>query len=396
MKIGIISPYPFPDGLAATNRIKAYSKALLLQGVDVTVIIPEPRENKENLKEYNCPYDSGCYDGINYIYPSGRYKNRYKILRALSIKTKYRSIRGFYKTVKYLLKNKDFDHIIISNDVPSYLWIYSQCAKLIKAKSIFIFDEYPTPIRHKLKSDIPFWKKFAYKKVLKNIDAYISITQNLLEYYKRFVNIPGYVLSIIVDFEKFSLKTSSKFRHIIYMGNMELSKDNVDLIIKAFAEISPDFPDYSLHLYGNPSEATKIILKDLIANLRMDNVVFMDGKISSDEVPYVLNSSSLLVSSQPATLRANGGFPTKLGEYLSTGIPVIMTDVGENSKELVDMHSCIFAKPNDVQDFADKMRWVLANYDKSVEIAERGKCFIRDKYSLEITGTKLKYFLETL
>lgn len=45
MKIGIISQFPFPFGLAATNRIKAYSKALISQGIDVTVIMPEPRDN---------------------------------------------------------------------------------------------------------------------------------------------------------------------------------------------------------------------------------------------------------------------------------------------------------------------------------------------------------------
>lgn len=394
MKIGIISPYPFPFGLAATNRIKAYSKALISQGVDVTVIVPEPRDNYYG-NERALP-NEGVYDGISYIFPSGRYKSKNKILRGVSIKSNFRFLYGVFKTLQYVKKYGNFDFIIISSDTPLYLKLYTQVAKSTGAKVIFIFDEYPVPIRHKLKADIPKWKKHAYKNILKKVDGYISITENLYLYYLQFANKPAFIMSVIVDFNKFSVIAEAKKKHITYMGNMELSKDNVDLIIKAFAKISDSFPEYTLHLYGAPTPSTASLLSDLIKNLELSDRVFVEGRVNSDEVPEILNSSMVLVSSQPNTLRAAGGFPTKLGEYLSTGVPTIVTDVGENSKDLVNMKDCVFTVPGDVEDYADKLGWVLSNYEDALKIAENGRAFIQEKYSAESTGFKMKQFLMKL
>lgn len=394
MNVGIISPYPFPLGLAATNRIKAYSKALISNGVDVTVIIPEPRDSRKGLNELQPSED--VYDGISYVFPSGRYKSRNKIFRGLALKSGFRFFAGVIKTLQYFRRCKNFDYIIISNDVPIYLKLYYEVARSIGAKVIFIFDEYPVPIRHKLKTDIPTWKKNAYKRILRNFDGYISITNNLCDYYRNFADKPAHIMSVVVDYDKFASCEVEKRKHITYMGNMELSKDNVDLIIKAFAKISEKFPDYSLHLYGQPVLETKSFLNELIYKLNLNDKVFLEGKVSSDFVPNILNSSMLLVSSQPKTLRASGGFPTKLGEYLSTGVPTIVTDVGENSATLINMKNCIFARPNDVDDYANKMSWVLSNYDEALKIAQTGKLFIQDKYSNFSIGFGLKQFLKNI
>lgn len=394
MKVGIISPYTFPYGLAATNRIKAYSKALISQGIDVTVIIPEPREDYKET-EKNLP-DIGIYENISYAFTSGRYKHKNRIIRGLSFKSKFRFFYGFIKTFQYLKKNRDYDCIIISNDRPLYLYLYSKIAKIIGSKVIFIYDEYPVPIRHKMKRDIPCWKKYAYKRILNKVDGYISITDNLYNYYKQFADKPVYIMSVIVDFEKFAIYTNVKNKEITYMGNMELSKDNVDLIINAFSKITNLFPDYTLNLYGQPSTETKLFLGNLIKKLNLDEKVFLKGQANSEDVPAILNSSMVLVSSQPNTLRASGGFPTKLGEYLSTGVPTIVTDVGENSKDLRNMEDCIFTIPNDTDDYANKLKWVLSNYEEALKIANNGKIFIKNKYSTISTGLKLKQFLMKL
>lgn len=38
MKVYIVTTEPFPNGLAATGRIKCYAKALISEGVDVEVV----------------------------------------------------------------------------------------------------------------------------------------------------------------------------------------------------------------------------------------------------------------------------------------------------------------------------------------------------------------------
>ena len=44
----------------------------------------------------------------------------------------------------------------------------------------------------------------------------------------------------------------------------------------------------------------------------------------------------MLVLARPDNIQAKGGFPTKLGEYLATGNPVVVTKVGEIPNYLID------------------------------------------------------------
>ena len=45
--IVIIAEYPFPVGIAPTNRILAYSRGLIQSGANVDVVIPIPTDKKK-------------------------------------------------------------------------------------------------------------------------------------------------------------------------------------------------------------------------------------------------------------------------------------------------------------------------------------------------------------
>lgn len=394
MKIAILSKYPFPQGMAATNRIKAYACGFKANDVEVWAIIVEPTDSY-------CHYgdrlqNTGEYKEIKYVYPSGRYKDRRRWVRGVSLKSGYRFFYGVYSTLK-ILKREKFDTIMISNDTPVFLYAYSMLAKFVKAKVLFIFDEYPTPIRHKLKTDIPGYKKILYHIVLKNFDGYVSISQKLADFYKSYVNKPCMLLSIIVNTDVFKeISDVKKKNEITYVGNMELSKDNVDNIIIAFSMIAEKYPDYSLNFYGTPNRETREYLLQLIKKNKLSGRVFLKEKVANEDVPKILGESKILVSSQPKTKRAEGGFPTKLGEYVAMGVPTIICDVGENSKYLEPGKECVYAKPEDPYDFADKIAFVIDNYELALSIAENGQKVIIDKYSHVAAGRRLKEFIESL
>ena len=394
MKVAILSKYPFPQGMAATNRIKAYACGLNANDVEVCTIIVEPTDSYRHYDDRL--QNHGEYKGVKYVYTSGRYKDRRRWARGLSLKSGYRFLYGIYSTWKFIKKEK-FDTIIVSNDTPAFLWAYLKLAKYIRAKSLFIFDEDPIPIRHKLKSDIPGYKKFLYRVVLKNFDGYVSISQKLADFYKGYANKPCMLLSIIVNTDVFKEISDVKKRDAItYVGNMELTKDNVDNIITAFSMVAEKYHDYSLNFYGTPNRETREYLSQLIKNFKLSDRVFLKGKVANEDVPKILGESKILVSSQPKTKRAEGGFPTKLGEYVAMGVPTIICDVGENSKYLEPGKECIYAKPEDPYDFADKIAFVIDNYELALSIAKNGQKVIIDKYSHVAAGRRLKEFIESL
>lgn len=83
MKVYIVTTEPFPNGLAATGRIKCYAKALISEGVDVEVVnfyrtevYGKQPHNQEGLGEN---------EGIPFRYIGGTpLRGKYKIYRYLN------------------------------------------------------------------------------------------------------------------------------------------------------------------------------------------------------------------------------------------------------------------------------------------------------------------------
>ena len=77
--------------------------------------------------------------------------------------------------------------------------------------------------------------------------------------------------------------------------------------------------------------------------------------------------------SRPNNIQAKYGFPTKLGEYLATGRPVIVTAVGDIPFYLDDGVNAFIAEPNNIQSFADKLEECFSNEDKAIKIGQKGQ-----------------------
>jgi glycosyltransferase involved in cell wall biosynthesis len=401
MRIAILSIYPFPTGLAPTNRILAYSKGMIENGANIDIFIPFPTE-RPTIN--SIPLTSGTYQGIRYFYTSGRLRSRFKPLRVLAVMFQIRKLKGYvssYRSIYQMHKLEKYNCLIISTDEILSLKLYSILSKKLKIPSIFIFDEFPIPIRHRLKLKIPAWKEHLYKKVLKSISAYVSISEELKNYFNSFCQKKTYVLNVIVDTSRFSisedsLKDLSSNKYICYMGNMELSKDDVDNIIKAFALIASNYSSIKLRLYGPVDYHTGNILNKLITSLKLQERVLLMGVINSKLVPQILKKAYILVSSQPNTKRASGGFPTKLGEYLAAGVPALLTDVGENSKYVKDEIHIFFSKPQDPEAYAKKLSYIIDNYEDALNVAQNGKRFLFENYSHIKKGKELLEFISAL
>jgi len=88
-------------------------------------------------------------------------------------------------------------------------------------------------------------------------------------------------------------------------------------------------------------------------------------------------------------LQAKHGFPTKLGEYLLTGNPVVVTTVGDIPGFLKDGESAVFAKPDEPESFSSRLNWVLDHKEEGIEIGERGKEVALKEFNYLIESQKL-------
>lgn len=389
MRVSVVCTFSFPEGLAASARIISYMKGLHQHGAKTDVFIYRPTDLYTNPSSYPA---HGTYEGINYKYPNTRVYSKYKICRFIG--------RYYYWGVtcyNIWKENKadKIDFLLISNDFLNVLFLFTLWAKILGIKPVFITDEYPEPIRVHLKKDIPNWKKRFYNFILKYEDSFIFMTEKLNVFFNRKLNKPYHILPTITDTSRFNVDADSNVqkKYMCYMGNMELSKDNVDNIIRAFSVIANKYPDIDFYLYGAPSPKDYNIIVSVIEECNLSDRVFIKGRVSSLEVPVILKSAYLLVSSQPNSKRAEGGFPTKLGEYMATGVPAILTDVGEITKYVQDGVHVYIVEPENHIAYANKLDFILSNYSEALSIASTAKEYLLNNFDYKSVSKNLLDFL---
>ena len=222
------------------------------------------------------------------------------------------------------------------------------------------------------------------------------MTMNLKLFYdSKICPKPTLLLSTIVDTDRFNdvKPFEAKRDYLCYMGNMELTKDNVDNIIYAFNIVKNDYPNIDLHLFGCPNSKDKEYLISIIKKLKLSDRVFIMGRINSEEVPNILVSAKVLVASQPNTKRAEGGFPTKMGEYFMSGVPTILTDVGEISLYVKDGVNAYIVPPSRPDLYAEKLRYIFNEYPKALKVAQNAKSYIMNNFGYEVAGRKIFDFI---
>lgn len=387
-KIGIVCAYGFPEGMAPTVRILAYCKGLQKNGVKTEVFT-----FKETPAESDAP-QKGTVQGVPYQKSYFKHGKG----RLGKVMDKLAMLKRLYKQVKESNEIEPFDYLLLSFDSLDKFYTIVPLLKIQHQRLIFIGDEFPEPIR-RLKSDIPWWHKVAYRFIHRFLDGRILMTENLKEFYNRKISVkPTYILNSIIDEERFAkLKDQPvRRRYLCYMGNMQLAKDNIDNIIRAFAKISSEFPDYELRLFGTPSDKDRQIIEQTIAETKMQNKVFIKGRVDFGEVPQILAEAAVLCTSQPVTKRAEGGFPTKMAEYMMSHTPMIVTNVGEIHKYVSDGETAFLVEPCDPDAYAWKLKYILLNPDVAQMVADKAYEYARTNFCAQPTTSGMILFLANL
>lgn len=384
-KIGVLNYCPFPEGMAATTRIITYAKGLVQNGVDVESVIFRPR-----LATDSAPV-SGTVEGVRYHYCYTRPPKR-----SLLAKVLYDRPQALWKAWHYVV-SRQFDIVLLSFDQLKYLLFFVPALCLSKMRLVFIGDEFPYAIREKQRSRVPFWQLLLYKAVSQGIKARILINHTLETFYNEKVSPkPTFILPTIIDTDRFlqPFGNPSPEPYFCYMGGMQLNNDNVDNIVLAYARLRDC--RIPLYLYGAPSPEDLETLKRLISTNGLQDSVVFKGRASFAEVPAILSRAKILLTSQADTLRARGGFPTKMGEYMLSGTPFIATDVGDISDFVKEGETGYLVAPCDPEQYAEKIAYILAHYPEAKSVALQGRAYVCQHFSAASQAKGMLSFLQKL
>lgn len=398
MNVVIITDEQFPYGNAASNRLLTYLPGLVSLGNEVTILcLHLTREENAVLLDKHA---SCIHQGVTIRYMKGR--KTWPFESKNYIKKAFLKIRGGCGPVFFLLKNRrKIDIVQICSTKISLYEKYGWWCKTLGLKYVIERSELPDIVKKKNKFECtPRGGKYIRRsqKAFGLFDGWILETQNLVDYYSQFFssNTEYVVVPMTVEIDRFNKEkqTSSKYgQYIGYCGNMS-EVDGISILIKAYSLIKPKFPEVKLVLAGDSNEVSA--QKELAKELMIEDSVIFVGRLTRDEVPQFLADAQMLVLASPTSERACATMPCKVGEYLCTGNPVVVTGLGELNKYLKDGENAFLAQADSEEAFAEKMMAVLKNPKKASEIGEKGKQVAISNFSAEVQVKRIDKFYHQL
>lgn len=344
-KIYIYSGY-FEYGSASCNRLLAYAKGFNSLGYESEIV---------------------AYD----VYRMREYREQSVIINRLcpnKITNKYlRFLIGRCRLILHLLKRNKRD----------YLMIYSPGLDLFA----FLLTR-RTNVRVEITECPEVVKPFLiplclYYWLLRRIKGMFVISNNLKDFFvsKGIKESNIHIINMIVDTSRFESVERKKTvePYLAYCGLVSKTKDGVDGLLQSFSIYHKKFPDRKLKIIGRFLEGcSKNDFDDFINDNQLGGVVEFTGIIPPSEMPTILSNAEMLLLDRPNNKQAFYGFPTKLGEYLSTRKPVVVTDVGNIGLFLKNKVNAILVNPDSPEDFSEGMIWCSENPEKAQEIGEMG------------------------
>ena len=152
-----------------------------------------------------------------------------------------------------------------------------------------------------------------------------------------------------------SVPISTLSSDIVFVGRL-IKEKHVDMLVRAFAIILPEFPDCTLLILGDGPERKAIgsLIKELAVGNRVILKPFQD---SHDDVISIMKASHVCVI--PSTRE---GFGIAALEALACGLPVVTVNHPDNAISELITNETGFLSLLSAEDLAEKIRIALSRY----------------------------------
>ena len=217
-------------------------------------------------------------------------------------------------------------------------------------------------------------KKAIINAIYNKADGIVFQTQDEQSYFSKTIQRKSCVIINPIDDSFYKIERNNLQKNIITIGRLAIQKNHT-LLLNAFLRIKDDFPDYNLFIYGEGEE--RCALEQYITNLKIDDRVFMPGRINN--VQEILSHATLFILSSDYE-----GLPNALMEAMAAGVPVISTDcAGGGPRTLLkEGVNGFLVKCGDVDSLANRIHYLLGHPEVMTSIgknaAERAQDFRKE------------------
>lgn len=331
MKVLLFSDFGLPSSCANATRVISFAKAFKKIGYDVELLGVSYKNNNAL---------SGSYDGINYsMLQAGPWTHfqSYKRIRQLNY-----DIEAFLKDNS---KEAKYDIIFLSNIYYDHAKVFLKYARKNGAKlivnSVEWYDRNNTEFNGIIGKIKLIKNRIALRIIHVKMKNIVAISTLLGDYYKN-RNCNTIVVPTIVDMLQYKNVERDKTRDgkfgitIAYAGS-PAKKDYVINAVKALELLTADeCAKIKIDFYGPTEQTLRSIGFTAEFCEKYKNNIVCHGRIPQEEVKNKIANSDFTILLRPDKRYANAGFPTKVGESMACGTPVIANITSDLGKYIID------------------------------------------------------------
>ena len=318
MNILVLVSSSFPYGDAISSRMVSFCKLFSITGNQVHVIAMRSKGGKKTNINYTldfCDYQIATSE-------KG------------SIKDSFFGNSKYVSMIKEYLENNHVDAVFSCGTEPYYKNLEKICHK----------NHIPLYLEQCEWMDVSSYRfgKYDYRYIRRNqlilkgyktVDGVVAITRLLKDHFDK-MGVPVVRIPTILDVNNINpaLATNNKRITLIYTVNPSKSKEYMAPVINVLAEDEELRRKFEFHIYGPSRER---VIENIGGSTKAldqagDSVV-IHGRVPQEEMEKIQREADFMLFIRPHRQSSDAGFPTKLGESMSVGTPVISNDTGDIS-----------------------------------------------------------------
>lgn len=294
-------------------------------------------------------------------------------------------IVDFILTIYWVIKQKERYDLLIAVDVLNGL-SGLVLRKLGKIRKVFFYAMDFAPVRFHNRL-LNFIYHEIEKLCVKNSDEIWDVSPKIAEGRKRFLHIDPKTYSRKVVNSGIWIKKVKKFpfsevkkHQLLFLGHI-LEKQGIQKVLESIPIIVRKIPDFKFVILGGGEYEAN--LKKLAQSLKIEKYVEFRGWIKERKIIDTTlgeSAAAIVVYVPEKEARYNFSYygdPIKIKEYLSSGLPVILTNVPHNAKE-IEKRKCGIVVRYQKEEIANAVIKLLSNEQTLREYRENALIFAKE------------------
>lgn len=249
---------------------------------------------------------------------------------------------------------------------------------------------------------------FVYNRVLEHSSTVFAMSRYLVEVAKEagcqnVVHVPGFI-----DADAFKCNASARARirkelnigssevAIGYAGATSSDTEGLSFLLKAFKSLSDRYNNIKLVFVGGRNAPGSDNILQLTNELDLKERVILTPPQPYELMPGYLSAFDIACSPKIDCPMNRAADPIRVYEYMSVGLPVVSSAVGETINVIENGRDGFLARPGDESDLEKKLEYVIQNLDSLQGLRRKAREKVIRNYTQAVIMKKIRGELEGL